>query len=309
MQSPQKPHRQRSLSSILPLLKGTPSSEIAPTISTTVFHHAPRKSLPNSLKTSTKSISALSQPVQPSVVRKRGRPPETYKAQQQIMPIKQLSFEELQKQMALLGDGGSKETNSAVPSFSVTPKRRGRKPKALKTESVNVEPNGQVKPGEPSTVTKEGNIIPVDDKPAEVQASEHDLPLLRANQNELIWQEETAEGDLDPIEVPVTAEASPVESTVVFKRVEPVKGMQIHQHIHSQKLNYEWVGDFPEDFEEKVGNTQSSSPCGLLHECCEQEEIVDEVVYFYFSNLIDNCIAHGKYVIKTITGQKDKRIS
>ncbi|VDL11766.1 unnamed protein product [Hymenolepis diminuta] len=275
-QSPQKPHRQRSLSSILPSLKGTPLSEIAPTISTTVFHHAPRKSLPNSLKASTKSISALSQPVQSSVVRKRGRPSETYKAQQQIMPIKQLSFEELQKQMAILGDGGSKEAISAVPSFSVTPKKRGRKPKVVKTESVNVEPNGQVKPGEPSTVTKEDNIIPVDDKPVEVQASEHDLSLLRANQNELIWQEETAEGDLDPIEVPVTAEASPVESTMVFEHVEPAKDIQIHQHIHSQKLNYEWVGDFPEDFEEKAGNTQSSSPCGLLHECCEQEEIVNE---------------------------------
>nr|CDS25556.1 histone lysine N methyltransferase [Hymenolepis microstoma] len=274
-QSPQRPHRHRNLGSVLPLLKGTPLSEIVPTISTT-FHHAPRKSPPVCLKFLAKSISISSKPAQPSLIKKRGRPSEASKAQQQTTSIKQLSFEELQKQMALLGDGGSKETKSAISFFSATPRKRGRKPKAVKMESIDVEPNGQIMPAEPSTVAKEGDDIIVDDRPIEIQVSGDDLPLFRVDESELNWQEESTELKLGPIEAPMTADASLVEDQVVFERVESVKSAQIQQHIHSQKLNYEWTSDFPEDFVEKVGNMEYSLPCGQLVECCEQEEIVDE---------------------------------
>uniref|UniRef100_A0A0R3T2D0 BAH domain-containing protein n=1 Tax=Rodentolepis nana TaxID=102285 RepID=A0A0R3T2D0_RODNA len=279
-QSPQKPHRHRNLGSVLPLLKGTPLSEIVPAISTT-FHHASRKSPPVCLKLLAKS-PILSKPVPPSVIKKRGRPSEASKAQQQTTSIKQLSFEELQQQMALLGDGGSKETNSAVSIFSATPKKRGRKPKAMKMESIDVEPNGQIMPTEPSTVTKEDDVIIVDDSPVEVQVSSDDLPPFRVDENELIWQEESLELKSDPIEAPMTTDASLVDDQVVFERVESVKSVQIHQHIHLQKLNYEWASDFPEDYDEEVGNMEYSPPCGQLVECCEQEEILDG------ENLVEN---------------------
>lgn len=253
-----------------------------------VFSHASRKSPPNIRKVSTRSSPPL--PI-PLVTKKRGRPPEASKAQLPT-PIRQLSFTELQKQMALLGDGPTiKEKSSAaaatavVSAVTITPKKRGRKPKAAKAEAVIVDPSGliqgRIKPYDPHE-SMEGDAV---DLPAAVEKPEAQaldtIHFMKANENEIVFNEDTTEGEVDPIGTSMTAEVSTVVSTGLLESVESIENLQVFQHIPPQQLKCEGVGGFRADFDEKVERLSSSS---RLKECCVQEEVLDEVHYLIYIN-------------------------
>lgn len=268
-------------------MKGTPLSDIASVKSDIVYHHTSRKSSEASRLNQTSTFSQptvqpLAPPPPPPVGRKRGRQSEASKAQRHSAsePIKQLSFEELQKQIAAgLVEGGSKE---ATTSSSAPPRKRGRKPKVPRMEP----PTSSGSTSEPSTSEEKPLDLPkelVEVKPEteDVQSvsAMEEVPLHKAEESELVEQtEDSTEEELAPLKSAKSAEVSTVESEVVLERVESMETVEVHEPVSPQKLKSEGDRDLSE---EVVENVESTLPIRQLHECPEQEEMVEEVIHCY----------------------------
>ncbi|KAL5964639.1 Histone-lysine N-methyltransferase ASH1L [Taenia solium] len=258
--------RERSLNAVLPLLKSlspTGISSVPPTTTTTtVFQHGSRK--PSIVK------SSLSRPPPPGLPspKKRVRPAG---ATNSAPPIKQLSFTELQQQIALGDDSLTKE------AVSVTPKRRGRKPKAL-TSSLSTP----LAPIEPLKVDVDVGIKEEEEEGEVVVVVEDDV----------------REGYLEPSISPKLAEVTSVmdssfscESITVtglLQQVAPMAYDEVMPAVEEVEVEqlHESVSPLPLDealLHKGIG--------GPLRNCCLQQEPIEEGFVVECSNQVArNCL-------------------
>ncbi|KAL5105800.1 hypothetical protein TcWFU_005251 [Taenia crassiceps] len=254
--APSKRPRERSLNAVLPLLKSLSLTGISSMPSaTTVFHHGSRKP---SIVT-----SSLSRPPPPGLQspKKRVRPTG---ATNSAPPIKQLSFTELQQQIALGDDSLTKET------VSVTPKRRGRKPKAL-TLSLPTP-----------LVSSEPLRVDVDVEIKEEEEEEEEAE-----------EEDAKEGCLEPSISPKLAEVTSIMDSSFSCESVTVTGML--QQV--APMAYDEVMPAVEEVEvEQLHESVSPLPLheALLHRaaggpprnCCLQHEPIEEGLVVECSNQV-----------------------
>ncbi|VDM34082.1 unnamed protein product [Hydatigera taeniaeformis] len=244
-QSPKRP-RERSLNAILPLLKSHSPIGVTAMSKTTVFHHGSRK--PSLVKP---LLLRPSPPGLPSP-KKRVRPAG---ATSSAPAVKQLSFTELRQQIALGDDSLTKEP------VSVTPKRRGRKPKALTSSLPNP-------------------LVPIEPLRVDV-----DVGVKEEEEEQEAEEEGAKEGYLEPSISPKLAEVTSVmdssfscESITVtgmLQQVAPMASNEVMPTVEEVEVEqlHESVSLFPPDEALLQGGTD-----GLLRNCCLQQDSIEETV-------------------------------